>query len=321
MKIITCIIAFSLMLSGLSAQTKIETVSSESELILKTTTGNIYGTLTVPDNLKTSPIVLIIAGSGPTDRDCNSLAGMQTNAYKMLAEGFSKNNISTLRFDKRGIGKSKPAMTSESDLRFETYTNDVVAWISLLKSDNRFSKVIVLGHSEGSLIGMLAAEQTNIGGLISVSGPGKSADQVLQEQLKTQLPPQLLMESNRIMGNLKMGKTVDNVDPNLAALYRPSVQPYMISWIKYDPTQEIKKLKVPVLIIQGTTDLQVTVNDAKLLSSAQPDAKLFIVDKMNHILKESDADVAKNMATYTNPTLALKTGLIDTIVNFIMAIK
>lgn len=321
MKIITCIIAFSLMLSGLLAQTKIETVSSESELILKTTTGNIYGTLTVPDNLKTSPIVLIIAGSGPTDRDCNSLAGMQTNAYKMLAEGFSKNNISTLRFDKRGIGKSKPAMTSESDLRFETYTNDVVAWISLLKSDNRFSKVIVLGHSEGSLIGMLAAEQTNIGGLISVSGPGKSADQVLQEQLKTQLPPQLLMESNRIMGNLKMGKTVDNVDPNLAALYRPSVQPYMISWIKYDPTQEIKKLKVPVLIIQGTTDLQVTVNDAKLLSSAQPDAKLFIVDKMNHILKESDADVAKNMATYTNPTLALKTGLIDTIVNFIMAIK
>ena len=226
-----------------------------------------------------------------------------------------------MRFDKRGIGKSKPAMTSESDLRFETYINDVVAWISLLKSDNRFSKVIVLGHSEGSLIGMLAAEQTNIGGLISVSGPGKSADQVLQEQLKTQLPPQLLMESNRIIGNLKMGKTVDNVDPNLAALYRPSVQPYMISWIKYDPTQEIKKLKVPVLIIQGTTDLQVSVNDAKLLSSAQPDAKLFIVDKMNHILKESDADVTKNMATYTNPTLALKTGLIDTMVNFIMAIK
>ena len=321
MKIITCIIALSFVLSGLLAQTKIETVSSESELILKTTTGNIYGTLTVPDNLKTSPIVLIIAGSGPTDRDCNSSAGMQTNAYKMLAEGFSKNNISTLRFDKRGIGKSKPAMTSESDLRFETYINDVVAWISLLKSDNRFSKVIVLGHSEGSLIGMLAAEQTNIGGLISVSGPGKSADQVLQEQLKTQLPPQLLMESNRIMGNLKMGKTVDNVDPNLAALYRPSVQPYMISWIKYDPTQEIKKLKVPVLIIQGTTDLQVTVNDAKLLSSAQPDAKLFIVDKMNHILKESDADVTKNMATYTNPTLALKTGIIDVMVNFIMAIK
>ena len=96
MKIITCIIAFSLMLSGLSAQTKIETVSSESELILKTTTGNIYGTLTVPANVKTSPVVLIIASSGPTDRDCNSSAGMQTNAYKMLAEGLQKAFLKTI---------------------------------------------------------------------------------------------------------------------------------------------------------------------------------------------------------------------------------
>lgn len=320
-KFISFIIVFSLMLPSLLAQTKIGSTTSESELVLKTSTGNIYGTLTVPANVKKSPVVLIIAGSGPTNRDCNSTVGIQTNAYKMLAEGFAKNNISSLRFDKRGIGKSKSAMTSESDLRFETYVKDVASWILLLKADKRFSKMIILGHSEGSLIGMLAAEQTTIGGLISVAGPGKSADQVLQEQLKPQLPPQLLMESNRIMGNLKMGKTVDNVDPNLASLYRPSVQPYMISWIKYNPTQEIKKLKVPVLIIQGTTDLQVTVNDARLLSAAQPDAKLFIVDKMNHVLKESDADVTKNMATYKNPTLALKTGLIDAMVNFIRTIK
>jgi len=317
MKIICFIIAFNLVLPGLFAQDKIGSAPSGSELVLRTSKGNIYGTLTVPANVITSPIVLIIAGSGPTDRDCNSPSGLKTNAYKMIAEGLAKNNISCLRFDKRGIGRSKPAMGSESELRFETYVNDAAGWIALLKADKRFSKVIVLGHSEGSLIGMLAAEKTPVGGLISISGPGKSADLILQQQLKTQLPPQLLMESLRILESLKMRKVVADVNPDLAAMYRPSIQPYMISWIKYDPALEIKKLKAPILIIQGTTDLQVTVDDAKLLAAARPDAKVIIMDRMNHIFKESNADVIDNLATYKNPTLPLKTGLMDDIVKFI----
>jgi len=317
MKIITCIIALNLVLSGLNAQTKNTLAFTESELTLKTATGTIYGTLTIPNHTPTSPIVLIIAGSGPTDRNCNSGAGIQTNAYKMLCEGFAKNSISTLRFDKRGVGKSLPAMSSESDLRFETYINDVVAWISLLESDKRFSKVIVLGHSEGSLIGMIAAEKTQTGGFISIAGAGRSADKILQEQIKSQLPPQLMIESNNILESLKMGKTVATVNPLLASLYRPSVQPYMISWIKYDPAQEIKKLKVPVLIIQGTTDLQVTMNDAKLLSAAKPGAKLEIIANMNHVLKDVDANVQTNLATYSNPMLPLKSGLVENLVDFV----
>ncbi|HEY3370393.1 MAG TPA: alpha/beta fold hydrolase [Prolixibacteraceae bacterium] len=319
MKLIAFIIALNVVASGLFAQGKMD--ASESELVLKTATGNIYGTLTVAPNVKTSPVVLIIAGSGPTDRNCNSPAGIQTNAYKMLSEGFATNNISSLRFDKRGIGESKPAMTSESELRFETYINDVVAWINLLKADNRFSKVIILGHSEGSLLGMIAAEKTKVGAYISIAGAGRSADLILQEQLKTKLPPQLMMESNKILESLKKGELVPNTNPSLATMYRPSVQPYMISWIKYDPAQEIKKLKVPVLIIQGTTDLQVPVEDAKLLSAAKPDAKLMIIDNMNHVMKESDANASNNMATYKNPTLPLKNGLMDGLVNFIMTKK
>jgi uncharacterized protein len=318
MKNITYILALNIILSGLFAQTKNDSVFFESEITLKTSTGDISGTLTIPNNTKISPVVLIIAGSGPTDRDCNSPLGIQTNAYKMLSESFAKNGISTLRFDKRGIGKSKPAMTTENELRFETYINDAVAWVSLLKSDKRFSKIILLGHSEGSLIGMVAAGQTNFDAFISVSGAGKSADKILQEQLQNKLPPQLLDESNRIIDSLKMGKTVSNVNPNLLALYRPGVQPYLISWIKYDPAQEIRKLKIPVLIIQGTTDLQVSVNDAKLLSASKPDAKLLIIDNMNHVLKESDTDIQKNMSTYRNPDLPLKEGLVDDITKFIM---
>lgn len=321
MKKISFIIVLSILAIGLFAQVPIDPVFSESEIVLKTSSGDIYGTLTVSNITKPSPIVLIIAGSGPTDRDCNSPMGIQTNAYKMLAVDLAKNGISSLRFDKRGIGKSKQAMTTESELRFETYINDVVAWISLLKTDKQFSSIIILGHSEGSLIGMVAAEQTNVEGFISISGVGKSADKVLQEQLKTKLPPQLLDESNKILDSLKIGKTVSNVNPNLVALYRPSVQPYLISWIKYDPAKEISKLKMPVLIIQGSTDLQVTIDDAKLLSASKPDSKLIIIDNMNHVLKESDTDVQRNMATYRNPDLPLKTGLTEDIVNFIKTVK
>ncbi len=321
MKKLLFIIAVSILSIDLFAQAQNNPVFSESEIVLKTSSGDIYGTLTVSNITKPSPIVLIIAGSGPTDRDCNSPMGIQTNAYKMLAVDLAKNGISSLRFDKRGVGKSKQAMTTESELRFETYINDVVAWISLLKTDKQFSSIIILGHSEGSLIGMVAAEQTNVAGFISISGVGRSADKVLQEQLKTKLPPQLLDESNKILDSLKIGKTVSNVNPNLVALYRPSVQPYMISWIKYDPAKEISKLKMPVLIIQGSTDLQVTIDDAKLLSISKPDSKLIIIDNMNHVLKESDSDIQKNMATYRNPDLPLKGELTTDIVNFIKAIK
>jgi len=321
MKKLSFIIVLNFFVAGLFAHINGDSTYSESEIVLKTSSGDIYGSITVTNNTKISPIVLIIAGSGPTDRDCNSPMGIQTNAYKMLSESFAKNGISTLRFDKRGIGKSKPAMTSESELRFETYINDVVAWILLLKSDKRFSSIILLGHSEGSLIGMIAAEQTDVVGFISISGVGKSADKVLQEQLKTKLPPQLLDESNKILDSLKNGKTVSNVNSNLVTLYRPSVQPYMISWIKYDPAKEIGKLKIPVLIIQGTTDLQVTVNDSKLLSVANPNAKLLIIENMNHILKDSDSDIQKNMATYRNSDLPLKAGLTDGIINFIKTKK
>ena len=120
----------------------------ESEMILQTSSGNIYGTLTIPINTENSSIVIIVPGSGPTDRDCNSIIGMQTNAYKMLSEGLANKGISTLRFDKRGVGKSKQAMTSQSELRFETYITDVKDWISLLQKDNRFSEIFILGHSE-----------------------------------------------------------------------------------------------------------------------------------------------------------------------------
>jgi pimeloyl-ACP methyl ester carboxylesterase len=307
----------------LKAQDTQSSPFTESEIVLRTSSGGeIFGTLTVPETEKRTPLVIIIAGSGPTDRDCNSPLGVKSNAYKMLAEGLAKNSISSLRFDKRGIAKSAAAMTGESNLRFDTYINDVVDWVAYLKQDKRFSDIIILGHSEGSLIGMVASRKADVSKYISVAGLSRTADEIIKEQLKSQnLSQQLIDESDNILDSLKAGRTVSKVNLMLLSLYRPSVQPYMISWLKYNPSEEIKKLTIPVLIVQGTTDIQVPVDEARLLSSAKPDARLLIIENMNHILKEADTDRQKNLATYSNPELPLKPELLQGIVDFIKAKK
>lgn len=288
---------------------------TETPIVLKTGTGDIDGTLTMPESNLPVPVVLIIAGSGPTDRDGNN-AMMKNNSLKMLSSELAKNGIASVRFDKRGIAKSQAAMTSEADLRFETYINDVIAWIAMLKQDKSFNHIIVAGHSEGSLIGMVASQKAEVSKYISIAGVGKPADQLIREQLKA-APPAFLEQSSPILDELVKGKTVENVPQILNSLFRPSVQPYMISWMKYDPQAEIAKLKVPVLILQGTTDIQVGVEDAKRLKEAKSDAKIVLIEGMNHILKNASADRMQNMQSYNQPELPLNEEFVKSVCSFI----
>jgi pimeloyl-ACP methyl ester carboxylesterase len=291
-----------------------DTTLTETKVILETKTGQIFGTLTTQKKFSKIPVVLIIAGSGPTDRDGNGPM-LKTNAYKKLAYALAENNIASIRYDKRGISESMAALKQESDIRFDDYVNDAKEWIQLLKKDNRFSKVIVIGHSEGSLIGMLAASSADM--FISIAGAGQTIDKTIKEQLSAQ-PKEILELSNPIIESLKQGKTVDKVDPKVEMLFRLSVQPYLISWFKYDPQIEIQKLNIPILIIQGTKDIQVTVEDAKRLSKANPKAQLVLLDKMNHIFITVEGDRQANIATYNNPAIPLADGLVKNITDFIM---
>jgi len=279
----------------------------------------LHSTLLLPkDTSKAMPIVLLLSGSGPTDRNGNSpmLPG-KNNSLLMLAEGLASNGIASLRYDKRGVGESTGAMVAEADLRFETYVDDAVSWCEQLRKDKRFSAIVIAGHSEGSLIGMLAAKRCNADGFISISGAGRAAADILHTQLAGKLPPELATQSDAILKNLEAGKTTENTPPELAAIYRPSVQPYLISWFHYDPAKSIAALTVPVLIIQGTTDLQVTVDDAKRLAAANPKAKLLLIDGMNHVLKEVPADRDKQIASYSNPDLRLAPDFLVGIVDFV----
>ncbi len=310
MKKISLAITVALIVSNiLNAQFK------EEPAILKTSTDSIFGTYTIPELKSNLPIVLIVAGSGPTDRNGNNPI-MVNNSLKMLAEGLAQQGIASLRFDKRGVGESKNAGVSEGDLRFEDYINDVKAWSKLIKEDQRFSQLIILGHSEGALIGMMASQEKEVSKFISVAGAGFPAADILRKQLKEQ-PPFVLDMCAPIIEKLEQGQTVNNAPELLYTLFRPSVQPYLISWFKYHPQTEIAKLNIPILIVQGTTDIQIDVEDAEKLSESNKLAKKVIIEGMNHILKEADADRTKNIQTYSNSKLPLKEGLISEIVSFI----
>lgn len=291
----------------------------DEPVTLSTSTGTLYGTLELPQNTPTPyPVALIIAGSGPTDRNGNStLLPGPNNSLKMLAEGLATHGIASLRYDKRGIRQSVEAAPREVDLRFETLIDDARLWGKQLKRDPRFSILTVIGHSEGALIGLLAARQAQAEVFISIAGTSRPAGELMLTQIRPQLPDNLVKKCEDIVFSLTNGKTVDDVPPQLGALFRASVQPYLISWFHYNPSNEIARSSQRILIVQGTTDIQVGVDEAQALSQAQPRAELLIVTGMNHVLKNVPNERDKQLASYSDPSLPINQTLVDTVARFI----
>ena len=286
------------------------------EKTFATPTGNLAGTLILPATGKIFKLVVIQAGSGPTDRNGNSGNALKANSYRLIAEALSKKNIATLLTDKRGVGKSMRAMKSEANLRFDDYADDLAGWIIFIKKDKRIGKIFIAGHSEGSLVGMISAQKEKVNGYISIAGAGESIDKIITWQYAQQLPKAAVVVDS-LLSRMRNKQKIDTVPPYLFSILRPSVQPYILSWMLHDPCAEIKKLTVPILILQGTTDIQVEVKQAEMLNTCKPTATLKIVTGMNHILKEAPIDRTKNIATYSDGTLPIMPGLVDLIAEFV----
>ena len=292
---------------------------------LVTSTGTVYGTLELPAKAFPVPVVLIISGSGPTDRNGNSpaLPG-SNNSLKMLASGLAERGVASYRYDKRGIAASVKAAPSEQDIRFTNYIDDAKALIEKLKADPRFSSVTVAGHSEGSLIGMVAAREGGADGFVSLEGAGRRPRAVIVEQLTGQLPAETIAQADTIMAVMESGTVPDStykVPAILYALFRPSVRPYMVSWFQYDPAVEIGKLTVPVMIVQGTTDVQVSQKDADAMAAGLPAAKLLVIEGMNHVLKEAPPGRAAQGPAYSDPSIPVVPKLIDEVAAFAKGLK
>ena len=279
----------------------------------------LHGTLLTPEGAPRA-VAVIVPGSGPTDRDGNSPLGVSAGSYRLLAEGLAEQGIATVRFDKRGLGESAAAMVAEEDLTFDTYIEDVGAWAGEAARLTGRPCVWLVGHSEGSQIALGAVSRAHdqVCGLVLLAGTGRPAGVVLREQLEAALPESLKAPALETLVELEAGRPVANPPAALQALFRPSVQPYLISWLNLDPAERIAGYDGPVMIGQGTTDIQVGLTDANTLAAAQPSARLIVWEGVNHLLKLAPADRAANAATYSDPALPLAPGVVDDIAAFIL---
>lgn len=265
------------------------------------------------------PVVLIVPGSGPTDRDGNSPMGVATDAYRLLAEALAEEHIATVRIDKRGMfgsaGAGDPNAVTPAD-----YVADIHAWIDAIREARGSDCVFLLGHSEGALMVSLAAEgREDVCGLILVAGMGRRMGEVIREQLSANpANAPLLDQAMAALTELEAGRQVDvsAMHPALVPLFAPQVQDYLIATLNLDPVEAVNRANKETLIVQGKTDLQVSVEDARLLNRARK-TKLQLIDGMNHVLKEAPADRAANLATYLDPTLPLAPGLVRRIEDFV----
>ena len=282
--------------------------------------GSLSGTLV--DAGKATPVVLIIPGSGPTDRDGNNPMGVTAAPYRLLAEALAANGVSTLRADKRGMFGSKAAIPDPNEVTIAGYAADAHEWVDTLRKRTGMRCVWLLGHSEGGLIALAAAQQPHgICGLILVASPGRKLGAVLREQLQANpANASLLPQALAAIDTLEAGKPVDvaGMPAPLLALFRPQVQPFLIDLLKQDPQALVGHTTMPVLIVQGGKDLQVSAADADALHRARPDLQLLMVPKMNHVLKDVEGDDrASNLAAYADLSLPVDPILVNEIARFV----
>lgn len=276
------------------------------------------GTLVLPENTEIAPLVIFIQGSGPTNRDGNQPM-MKNDGIKKMAHELAANGIASFRYDKR-IFKMDKLRIKEADLSFEDFVTDVNSIVDHFTKENKYEKIIIAGHSEGSLIGILAAQNGGVDALISLAGPGRSIDKIIVEQLAKQSAE--LSENARIaLDEIKEKGSTQNYSPYLESIFRASVQPYMKSWMQFEPAEELAKLEIPVLLVNGNYDLQVDVVDAELLQKASPQSQLVILDKMNHIFRKIEGESLENTKAYNEPNRPLHPELIPALVDFINSIE
>lgn len=285
---------------------------TETEIAIPSEKVTVNGSLISPSDDSKVPLIIIIPGSGPNDRNGNQ-GMMQSNSLKLLAEELKNNQIATFRYDKSALALLKIEGFKQEDVSFNDFIVDAKSVVKYFKDSNKYSKIIIAGHSQGSLVGMIAAKNT--GGFISIAGAGRTIDEVIIEQIGKQAP-NLIEETTTAFEKLKNGKKVENANPMLVSVLHTSLQPFMMSWIKYNPQEELKKLTIPTLIINGTKDIQVPVSDAKLLHQSNSTSEIQIIENMNHILKEITID-SQNIASYTNPDLPIMDELVNAITVFV----
>lgn len=274
-----------------------------------------------------APIVLIIPGSGPVDRDGNSLHGLNTDTYKLLAEALAARDIASVRIDKRGLRSSAAAIANANDVTIADYASDVHTWAGTILKRTGGKCIWVLGHSEGGLVAMAAAKDNppDLCGLLLVAAPGRPFGELIKAQLQSN-PANVAIQDQAFhdIDELAAGRRVDvsTAPPELTAIFPPAVQGFLIDLFSYDPPKLLAAYKGPILILQGEHDIQISVDDARRLAAANPNAKLVLLPNVNHVLKTVTSDNRNyNLKTYFDPKLPIDPSVVEAVAGFITTPK
>ncbi|WBX70616.1 alpha/beta hydrolase family protein [Tenacibaculum retecalamus] len=280
------------------------------EILIKNNEIELPGTLTFTS--EKTPLLIWIHGSGNVDRDGNQRPYVKANYIKQFRDSVNQQGIAFFSYDKRTANQKNMPILKKGVL-FDSFISDTQKIISHFKNNKRFSEISLIGHSQGSLIAMLASKNSNK--YISLAGSSNSIDQKIVEQMRAK-NPLIVNTLQEHFKELKETGGIKNVDPTLVTIFNPQNTPFFKSWMKYNPSEEIKKLEIPVLIINGTKDLQVSIEDAKTLHKSSLKSELVLIENMNHVLKHIDKD-ENNMKSYFSADFPLSDKLIKTVVTFV----
>lgn len=268
------------------------------------------------------PVALIIPGSGPTDRDGNSPLGVRAASYRLLAQGLAAEGITTVRIDKRGMFGSASAVPDPNAVTMADYVADTAAWVESVRTQTGAPCIWLIGHSEGGLVALAAAQEVeNLCGLVLIAAPGRPLGDVIKSQLRANPANAPLLEAaDTAIDELAAGRRIDvtALPQPLAPLFNPAVQGFLISTFALDPAYLAAQAKLPILIVQGGKDIQVSIADAERLKAANPGAMQIILPNANHVLKDVAGDSpSDNLAAYQSPDLPLSEGLVSGIAAFV----
>lgn len=284
--------------------------------------GLLKGSWTGPEGAQV-PVVLMIPGSGPTDRDGNSPRGLKAASLRLLAEGLAAKGIASVRVDKRGMFASAGAIPDPNAVTIDDYAADARSWITAIRAKTSARCVWLLGHSEGGTVVLTTAAASTDGvcGVITVSAPGRPLGEVMRAQLHANpANAPLLAEADRAIDSLEAGRTFPgaSLTPPLPMLFADPVQPFLINAFAKNPAKLAAAVTKPMLIVQGEADLQVTVEDARKLKAGQPKATLVLLPGVSHVLKVVEGDSrGANLATYADPNLPIAPGVVSAVADFI----
>lgn len=310
-------------ITALAAMALATTASAEPRAITaKGPEGDLAGTL-IPA-AEDRPTVLIIPGSGPTDRDGNNPMGVTAAPYRLLAEALATRGIGSIRIDKRGMFGSQAAVPNPNDVTIAAYAADVRRWIASARAETGVKCIWLLGHSEGGLVALKAAQDADgVCGALLVASVGRPLGTILRQQLESNpANAPILPDAMKAIDALEKGErvSVEGMHPALQGLFNPAVQGFLIDLMANDPSKLAATLTVPTLIVAGAKDLQTPVADGEALAAAQPEAKLVVLEDMNHVLKTVEADGRGiNLATYSDPALPIHPELVEAVANFVTA--